>query len=129
MFKIYEPLFCIDGSYSPKYSKHRLPSTVSHLALNLTINLKIELIFKNYHKNLHHSLQLIFFLLSIPNQNFALKSFHVELYLKFVSMVIRNCFFIRTATTATHDFFRRPCDYYSKVKRIVLKTNAIENGR
>lgn len=42
--------------------------------------------------------------------------FHIECYLEFVSMVIRDCFFIWTATTATHDFFRRPCDCYNKTK-------------
>lgn len=31
-------------------------------------------------------------------------------YLKLVSLVIWDSFFIWTATTATHDFFRRPSD-------------------
>lgn len=42
--------------------------------------------------------------------------------LKLVPMVIWDSVFIWTATTATHGFFRRPCEHYteSNLKKIII---------
>ena len=45
--------------------------------------------------------------------------------LKLVPMVIWDSVFIWTATTATHGFFRRPCEHYMKdnLQKIIRYTN------
>lgn len=60
-----------------------------------------------------HSISIIFFsitdLVGKKKQN-SWQHTTPAAYLKLVSVVIWDSFFIWTATTATHDFFRRPSD-------------------